>query len=149
MMRTRIMVVAFLAALVTAAFTSTAAAVVPPHPSVICANCEPGYSCVVHTVGSGGGPFTGGEVYANLHWCTDLAGNVWDVYGWPDHNNTCCEPAVRWEGYNFAYQGGWSFHVRGQYALSVWTPIFGWITVQYDYPQADICIDGYGGWWSC
>jgi len=117
-----------------------------PQGDMICGNCDGGYSCQ-WVENEGGGYY--GSVTVHMHYCLDLTGDVWDVYGYATHSNPCCEPAIRWEGYQYVYQGGGaSFYAKGQFAISV--PIQGiWITVFYDYPTAGICADGYGNWWGC
>ena len=65
------------------------------------------------------------------------------------HNNPCCEPAIRWAGWNPAYGTGSGYDATGQFAVSGWIPLVGWVTGYYDNVRACIWVDGYGNWGRC
>jgi len=108
--------------------------------------------------GSGGGCGTAGVwrpdgayglAYAWYHWCWDGYGHMWDNYGWGDHNNPCCSPAIEFVGYDYDYDLGNGHRTKAAFAYRAWSPWAGWVTVIRRTAEAGVCVDGYGGWWPC
>ena len=134
----------------------------PPSTSGSTFLTDTGGSVACSTEGCGGGSGSGcgtagvwnpdgayGLAYAWYHWCWDGYGHTWDAYGWSDHNDPCCAPAIEFSGYDYNFDTGNGHRTKAGFDYRIWLPWLGWVTTTRRTAEAGVCVDGYGAWWAC
>src|SRR5262245_46732932 len=140
-----ILLVLTVALLLLAGTTSTASAVVPPHPGVVCAGCTDGGGVVQGCDTEADGVADGFNNYTAVvvTWCW-YAGSITYFASHTDVNPQWPWGFVGWE-YDYDYNYGWQAGRNGKDEV-------GWLGHPYLGTSGShrcIYVDGWGGWGVC